>query len=168
MAAKKKKKKSPFEHKQLWYEIKADLGGKKIQGFSQNTHILLKEAEPVPPLKDCIQAAACYGGMHVGKQASKKVAPLKQNITPPTTDDTPLFTHSLAPRICFTLTFIFQGECFKLHSLKSRDFLISRDSFMHVDIDIAHWKKTGNKPFNWLFFLMSDEIYCMTGPQVFA
>lgn len=95
-------------------------------------HLLLKEAEPVPPLKDYIQAAACYGGMHVGKQASKKVAPLKQNITPPATNDTPLFTHSLAPRICFTLTVIFKDECLKLHSLKPREeklffFLISRE-----------------------------------------
>lgn len=88
-------------------------------GFSQNTHLLLKGAEPVPPLKDCIQAAVSCGGMHVGKQASKKVAPLKQNITPPATDDTPLFTHLLAPRVCFTLAFLLQDGCLKLHLFKS-------------------------------------------------
>lgn len=102
---------------------------------------------PVPPLKGCIQAAACFGGMHVGKQASKKVAPLKQNITPPTTDDTPLFTHSLAPPICFTLTFIFQDECFKLHSLNPK----KKNCF-------PKRKAINNKPFYWLFFLY--KIYC--------
>lgn len=92
-----------------------------------------------PPLKDCIQAAACYGGMHVGKHASKKVAPLKQNIPPPATDDTPLFTHSLAPRICFTLTFIFQDECLKSHWLKLRKLHFFGDCFMFVDIELMCW-----------------------------
>lgn len=114
----KKWKNSAFKAQQIRYQ-----GWLAVQNpaFSQNTQLFLKGAGLTPPLKDCIQAAASYGGMHVGKQASKKVAPLKQNITPPATDDTPLFTHSLAPRICFTLTFIWQDASLKLHSLESSE-----------------------------------------------
>lgn len=58
--------------------------------------------------------------------------PLKQNITPPATDGTPLFTHSLAPRLCFTLRFIWQDECLKLHSLKSSQEKLDLDRFSHA------------------------------------
>lgn len=42
----------------------------------------LEGLELPEPLKDSIQAATRYGGMYVSKHASKKVASLKQNITP--------------------------------------------------------------------------------------
>lgn len=57
--------------------------------------------------------------------------------------------------ICLTSTVIFQDECLKLHSLKSReDFFLTfpRDSFMYVEIELMYWEKRGNKPFHWLFF----------------